>query len=271
MKLRHVLWGLAGAGAATLAYGSLVEARRLVLERRTLRLRGWPSHLRGTRIALLADFHLHDAPSVELAERAVAMALDEAPDMVVLAGDLITVWKPEVVAMLGRVLEPMLLMHGSVVAVPGNHEYFRGTPALLQPVFDELGIRLLRNEVWKHGGIQWVGVDSANAGKADPFAPMAQAFEDPESPVVVVWHEPDMVEWLPRGAALMLSGHSHGGQFTFPWGWTPMHTRHGERYVRGFFPDAPTPLYVTRGVGTTFFPSRLGCAPEVSLLTIETV
>lgn len=269
MKLRHLIWGLAGASAATLAYGTLVEARRLVLERRTLRLPHWPARLRGYRIALLADFHLRDAASVELAERAVAMAIDERPDMVVIAGDFVSHWKPEVVSMLGQVLEPMLLMNGAVVAVPGNHEYFGGSPRLLAPIFNEFGIRLLRNDVWRHGGIQWVGVDSANAGKADPFAPMAEAFEAPSDPAVVVWHEPDLVDWLPRGAALMLSGHSHGGQFTFPWGWTPMHTRHGEKYVRGFYPAAPTPLYVTRGVGTTLFASRLGCPPEVALLTLE--
>jgi len=269
VRLRDVLWGLAGASVATLAFGSLVEAKRLVIERQTLRLPRWPRRLDGFKIALLADFHLHDAGSVELAEKAVVRALDEGPDMVVLAGDLVAYWKPEVVEMLGCVLEPLRLMNGSVVSAPGNHEYFGGTPDVLLPLFDELGITLLRNEVWRHKGVAWVGVDSANAGHANPYDPMAEALGTGDDPAVVVWHEPDLVEWLPLGAALMLSGHSHGGQFTFPWGWTPMHTRNGEKYVRGFFRHAPTPLYVTRGVGTTLFPSRLGCPPEVSILRLE--
>lgn len=269
MKLRHLLFGLAGAGAATLAYGAAVEAKRLVVERKTLRLPRWPRKLDGFKIALLADFHLRDAASAELAEKAVARALDEQPDMVVLAGDLVAHWKPEVVELLGRVLEPLLLMHGSVVAVPGNHEYFGGTPDLLLPLFDELGITLLRNEVLLHKGVTWVGVDSANAGQANPYDPMAEALGAGADPVVAIWHEPDLVEWLPIGAALMVSGHSHGGQFTFPWGWTPMHTRHGEKFVRGFYRHAPTPIYVSRGVGTTWFPARLGCPPEVAILTLE--
>jgi uncharacterized protein len=67
----------------------------------------------------------------------------------------------------------------------------------------------------------------------------------------------------------MISGHTHGGQFRAPWGWAPMKTRNGERYLEGFFPDAPTPLYVSRGIGTTGPPSRLNCPPEVSVLSLE--
>ena len=77
-----------------------------------------------------------------------------------------------------------------------------------------------------------------------------------------------MVDLLPTGCILQLSGHSHGGQFTFPGGFTPMHTKLGEKYVRGFYPEASTPIYVSKGIGTTFLPSRLNCAPEVSILTL---
>ena len=51
----------------------------------------------------------------------------------------------------------------------------------------------------------------------------------------------------------------------------PAKTRLGRKYVEGFYPDAPTPLYVSRGVGTTLFPMRLDVPPEVSLLTLEPV
>jgi predicted MPP superfamily phosphohydrolase len=87
-------------------------------------------------------------------------------------------------------------------------------------------------------------------------------------PVIVLWHEPDAVDLLPSGAHLMIAGHSHGGQWRFPWGWTPMTTRNGRKYIEGFFPDAPTPLYVSRGVGTTGPPARLGALPEVSILRL---
>lgn len=268
MKIWPLVAGVAAGSAAWLVYGALVESKKLVVERKELFLPGWPERLRGYTIALLADFHLRDEYSVEQARRAVALALDESPDMVVLAGDFVGYWKLESPWMLEAVLEPLLLMDGAVVAVPGNHDYWEGDASLLEPILSEFNIRLLRNESWQRDGVCWVGVDSMNERKSDPYTPLRTAFEGNE-PIVVVWHEPDAVELLPRGANLMLAGHSHGGQWRFPWGWTPMGTKGGERYVEGFFPEASTPLYVTRGVGTTGPPARLGALAEVSILRLN--
>ncbi len=268
MKFRHLVFGVAAASAATLVYGALVEANRLILERSRLRLKGWPERLRGFKIAVLADMHLRDEYTCSLGRRAVALALDEEPDMIVLPGDTVAYWKPESIDMLTEVLEPLLLMNGAVVAVPGNHEYWSGSPEWIRPIYDELNIKFLRNEVWRHQGIVWAGVDSAAAGEADPFSTMKHASEE-GGPIVTLWHEPDLNEWLPEGSALMISGHSHGGQFRLPNGWAPMYTKLGEKYVDGFYPEASTPIYVSRGIGTTGPPSRLFCPPTVDILTIE--
>lgn len=268
MNLRKLCFWTTAASTATLVYGTLVEANRLVVEEVETRLPNWPKRLDGFKIALLADFHLRDKYSLRLAKDAVSATLDAQPDFVALAGDYVGYWKDESPWLLGEALEQLLLMDARVVAVPGNHDYWSGDAALLGPVFDLLNIRLLRNEVWNKGGVTWVGIDSANAHRAEPFGPMTEACESSD-PIVCLWHEPDMVDYLPAGASLMLSGHSHGGQFTFPGGWTPMHTKNGERYVRGWFPSAPTPLYVSRGLGTTGPPARLGCPPEVTILTLR--
>jgi predicted MPP superfamily phosphohydrolase len=259
------VWAAAAAGAATLIYGALVESKRLVLERKTLRLPKWPALLDGYRIALLADFHLRDIYSLELTHRAVEMALEERPDIVVIAGDFVGYWKPESAALLGAALEPLQTMAGRIVAIPGNHDYWLGDPRFLAPVTDLYGIKLLRNEVWRHDGIAWVGIDSLNANRANPFEPMMELGDEP---AVALWHEPDAVRHLPDGAALMLSGHSHGSQFIFPGGFAPMHTKNGKRFTSGFYPNARTPLYVSRGIGTTGPPSRFLCPPEVSILTL---
>jgi predicted MPP superfamily phosphohydrolase len=265
MKLRDLAFLVAGASAAMLTYGVLYEANRLVVERRTLRLRGWKRSLSGYKIALLTDFHLRDSYSIDLSKRAVAAALDEQPDMVVLGGDLVGYWKPGSEDMLAEVLEPLLLMDGNVVAIPGNREYWCGTPERLRPVLDALNIKLLRNESWHHAGIDWIGIDSANAEMADPI----QALEGvSDGPAIVLWHEPDVVDCLPFEADLMLSGHSHGGQFRFPGGFTPMTSKNGKKYMSGFYPEAPVPLYVSRGIGTTGPPSRFLCPPEVAILEL---
>jgi len=268
MRLRDWALLLGAAGAATLAYGALIEAENLVVERRTLRLPLWPESLSGFRIALLADFHIGSGVSVARAKRAIAMALEESPDMVVIAGDFVDYWRLPTPRLLGECLEPLLLMEGNVVAVPGNHDYYSchgGDPALLTMICNELNIRVLRNEVWRHLGVTWVGIDSATVGRAKPVETMRLCDSEP---AIAIWHEPDLVHLLPPGCALQLSGHSHGGQFRFPGGFTPVHTDLGKLYPRGFYPDAPTPVYTSRGVGTTLLPTRLLCPPEVGLLTL---
>lgn len=255
-----------------LLYGALVEAERLVVVRRRLRLPHWPNEKSGYKIALLADFHLRDEHTVDLAKRAVSAALAEQPDVVVIAGDFVGYWKPESPWLISEALSAL----GSVpvLAVPGNHDYWAGNPDLLEPVCEELGIKLLRNRSHAVDGINWIGIDSFNAEAADPCEAFCswldlQEASEVHQPTIVLWHEPDPVDILPDGIDLMLSGHTHGGQFLFPGDFAPMTTKNGRRYRRGFYPEAPTPLYVTSGIGTTGPPSRFLCPPEVVILTLE--
>lgn len=267
MKLSNIVWGAVTLGAGALLYGALFETEKLRVERRTLRIPRWPQGLDGYKIALLADAHVRDHPSVLLTQKAVEYALMEEPDMVVIPGDTIAYWKKGVLDLVETAYSGLKLMHGKVIAVPGNHDYFAGDAEWLVPVFENLGIRMLRNEVAKVDGINWVGVDSEIAGHADPYSAIMRT--DPDQPIIMVWHEPDMVDTLPWGPELMLSGHSHGGQFITPWGWAPTGSRLGRKYMRGFYPHAPVPLYVSRGIGTTGPPARLFCPAEVSILTLR--
>lgn len=263
MKPRDLVITVGLAGVGLLAYGTFTELEKLTYEVRVLPLPGWPERLRGYRIALLADMHIKGPYSAELAQRSVMMAIEAEPDMIVLAGDFVDYWTDTIDPFVTAALEPLLLMDGNVVAVPGNHDYERGPASRLRAALEPLNVHVLQNEIWTHGGIRWVGIDSFNAKKADP-----SILTPSVDPTIVVWHEPDAVDFLPNGAHLMLSGHSHGGQFIFPFGITPKHSTMGKKYPQGFYPNAPTPLYVTRGVGTTFFPSRLNCLPEVSILSL---
>lgn len=265
MRFRDLAVAAGVAGAGTFLYGMLYEADRLVVDRYRLKLKNWPKRLDGFRIAVIGDLHIRGEHSAQLAAEAVARAIEEDPDMIAIVGDFVAYWHSGIPKLLGDVLEPLLLMDGRVVAIPGNHEYDLGNPEPLKMILDELNVKLLRNEVWVNQGISWVGIDSFNEGMAEPAKAMA---EIKESPAICLWHECDAVDFLPSGCQLMIAGHSHGGQFTFPGGFTPMHSFMGKKYPRGFYANAPTPLFTTRGVGTTGWPSRLNCPPEVAILEL---
>jgi predicted MPP superfamily phosphohydrolase len=253
------------AGAGMLIYGAVVEAYRLSVEKHTLDLPNWPDNLAGFRLAVLADFHLQGAHSLDLAKRAIAATLDHNPDFVAIVGDVVGNWTPDSCRLISEAFEPLATLGGRVAAIPGNHDYHKGSPESMRPILKTLNIHFLRNESWKNQGITWVGVDSATESRANPW----RAMKNVKGPAICLWHEPDLVHMLPVGCALMVSGHSHGGQFRFPGGFTPMYTDLGRKYPRGFYPDAVTPLYVSRGIGTTGPPSRFNCPPEVSILTLN--
>lgn len=269
MSIGKWVTGTVIASAGLLLYGALVETERLACEYRTLRLPGWPDRLAGYRIGFFSDMHLSDRGTERLTQRAIEFLLREQPDVVVIGGDFVSRWTDRSVDQLISALEPLSMLSGRVVGVPGNRDYYGGDPDLLEIICSYFDIKLLRNSAWLHDDIQFLGIDSANAEAADPAAVLGISDPD-EIARVILWHEPDVVDTLPAGAAhLMLSGHSHGGQFTTPWGWAPVRSRNGEKYMRGFFPQTPVPLYVSRGLGTTGPPSRLFCRPEVTILTLE--
>jgi predicted MPP superfamily phosphohydrolase len=269
MKIRApwnwIAVGVSAIGAGLFCYGMTAERHRLMLNSYPLKLRNWPESLQGFRIALVADFHVRNLDSAFLAARAIDLALRVKPDAIVIAGDIVDEWSPELPKLVGDLMLPLKHASCPVILVPGNHDYHEGNSDPIAMICQELGIHCLRNQAVRIHNVVWVGIDSYQAGRHEVSCQPPLG----DHPQIVVWHEPDANELLTREASLMLSGHSHGGQFVLPGGWAPKHSDMGRKYVRGFFPDTVTPLFVTTGVGTTFLPSRLNCPPEVALLSVS--
>ncbi len=255
-----------GVGVGAYLYGGLFETRKIELVRRTLTLPDWVHD--GLRVAVIADPHIRDEWSVEHTHRALELAYATKPDLTVLLGDYVSFWHPQAFAYVAAGFAPLADWNSPIVAVAGNHDYFAGEAAWLRPLFEDLNVTYLINEVAEVAGVTCLGVDSLVKGAPDPHALLRQT--NGGRGALMLWHEPDGVDTLPPGGpSLMLSGHTHGGQFLSPWGWAPGLPTGGRKYVRGFYPDLPVPLYVSRGVGTTGPPSRLFCRAEVSLLTLR--
>ena len=86
---------------------------------------------------------------------------------------------------------------------------------------------------------------------------------------IVLEHNPDAVpRLLHRRPALILCGHTHGGQVAAPFLGPPiLPVRHRE-YAAGLYELGDTPLYVNRGVGW-LYRVRLFVRPEVTVLTLR--
>ena len=86
-------------------------------------------------------------------------------------------------------------------------------------------------------------------------------------PVILLAHEPDIMPRVPERVALVLSGHTHGGQVRL-FGWSPVvPSRYGNRYAYGHVREQ-CDLIVSGGLGCSITPVRFGMPPEIVLVSI---
>ncbi len=154
-------------------------------------------------------------------------------------------------------------------AVCGNWELRRRwLPAeRWRELFASAGFRLLMNETAEAHGIQFHGLDDAKEGDGLSGEAAIPRFEN----VCVLSHNPDVAAAMLltdklKGAPLILCGHTHGGQFRIPgFGAVLTSSRFGKRLEYGAYRHSSTgaTMYVSAGIGATWFHARICCPPEV--------
>jgi predicted MPP superfamily phosphohydrolase len=224
----------------------------------------------GVRIAQLSDIHVGNMTPASHVRAAVAAANAAAPDLILLTGDYVC-WRRHEATMAGEQLAG--LRASRVLAVLGNHDYFtwgRGVSGALE----KNGYEVLRNQhtVAEINGapLELVGIDDPVTRHDDLDA----AFKGTEAKrtKVVLCHAPDRAPRLAeRGADLVLSGHTHGGQIYIKGITDRIMKKVGLNYRQGHFAFGKTTLYVTPGVGFSGVTRRHGegTDAEVALLTLR--
>lgn len=262
----------AGGVLATGLTGDLfaIEPRRVLLSRHQVLVPGLPAALDGLRIAQLSDIHL--PANRAAAERTLSLLDAERPDIVVFTGD-----QCENRSAVDEVVEFVRSARGRVatIAVLGNWDYRgRTTGALARQAYQRAGATLLINQhkIVTIGGasLAFVGLDDVLSGSPD--APAALAGLPPDIPAIWGVHEPRFADELTAAAArqpaLVLSGHTHGGQIRFPG--LPAFTPTGSgRFVAGWYDSLLGRLYVSRGIGTADVRARFFCPPELPIFTLR--
>lgn len=216
-------------------------------------------------IALLADVHAPQ-PGMDW-ERIVAATNAAAPDLVVIAGDAINARGDEALVAMYAPLQARV----AKVAVAGNWENWgRVRRSEMARHYEAGGGAWLDNRTLDLPalGVQVIGLDERTNGWPN-WDLVAAAPED--RPTILVHHSPNAFDRLPLppgAVVLQLSGHTHGGQLA-PFG-RPLVLPPGTgRYVQGLFQRGSSQLYVTRGLGNSHVPFRVGSQPELAILEIR--
>jgi uncharacterized protein len=269
--LQRLFLFLAVAGAALLAWSYWTAVSDPKVRNARVAVTGWPPATPPLRLVLISDVHVGgpDMPPARLG-RIVDRINRLAPDIVLIAGDLVTDKRlatryyshDEAVAPLAG-LRPRL----ATVAVLGNHDHWRDAAAARRALA-RAGIELLENEAVQVGPVAVGGLDDDFTGRADLAATLA-ALRRLEGPKLILSHSPDPFADPAPDVFLMLAGHTHCGQVAPPLiGPLSTMSDYGDRYACGVVREGGRTLVVTAGLGTSGIPLRLGAVPDLWLVEV---
>ncbi|MDB4979708.1 MAG: Phosphoesterase [Myxococcales bacterium] len=220
------------------------------------------------KLAFASDVHLGPLTPPRLLDAAFAALARWRPDVLVLGGDYVSFdVTPAKAARLTALVASVPAT--TKVGVLGNHDLWTDH-GVIERALAAGGVRVLVNESLSlpspHDDVALVGLDDPWSGAPDA----ARAFAGVTAPVrIAVAHAPEGQPFIAgRGAALMLCGHTHGGQVALPSGPVVVHGPLGRRWPAGLYDVDGLPLYVGRGLGTVDLPLRLFAPAEVALFTI---
>lgn len=103
-------------------------------------------------------------------------------------------------------------------------------------------------------------------------AKMNSLIDDNNNYIILLSHRPELFEtYVCCGVDLVLSGHTHGGQFRLPFIGGIVAPNQGlfPKYDSGLYTDGITNMVVSRGLGNSIIPFRFNNRPEVILVELN--
>lgn len=272
---------VAALGLLGYGYSTEVEMNWIEITNLTLKIHHLDPAFKGLRLVQISDFHIGQWINKERLDRVFRMALDQAPDYLLLTGDYLE-YRPY-----GRrnewatYEENLKLISSSFVQLPafcptiailGNHDH-KIYAGWVEQSLSEAGITVLRNSVMtiRRGNSQLhlAGLDDVSQ-KMDRLDVLMESLPA-DGAVILLAHEPDFadVAAATQRFDLQISGHSHGGQIDLPIVGPPLLPELGRKYPRGLYNIHNMLLYTNRGVGVTTVNARFNCRPEITVFTLE--
>lgn len=217
------------------------------------------------RIVQISDMHIGRLIERDFVARSVETINRLEPDLIAITGDLVDARIDTLTAAVCE-LKHLKSRFGTYYVV-GNHEYFHSIQETIDYV-KQLDIRVLENESVRIGEFYIAGVHDLFGYRTGTFVPdISRALEGipSDAPVLLLAHQPKFIDFL-GGAkpSLILSGHTHGGQF-WPFGYL---VSLAQPFVRGLHRlDDNRHIYVNSGIGFWGPPLRLGSQAEITCIT----
>ena len=262
------------AGAAYLWWGN----NSLTVSNYTVTSPEITQSFNGFRIVQLSDIHNKDFKG-RLSEKVKTLS----PDIIVITGDLIDSRRTDisVAEKLIKELKPL----APVYYISGNHESRIEEYPALRKILETHGVEVLDGktvQLEREGEtVSLTGIDDATffgSGLLDErkivFAQKLKEISENKGSgfSVLLSHRPELLEiYAGCGFDLAFTGHAHGGQIRLPFIGGILTPNQGffPEYDAGEFRKDNTTMIVSRGLGNSVFPFRIGNRPDIVLCELK--
>ncbi len=228
--------------------------------------------MEGTKVVQISDVHLKKIGFRE--KELIEKVNDLKPDILFITGDFFSSVKDKDADDQYRAIFDLVKSFKvsiGIYGVLGNYDdYLIRYPERLKEL-RSAGIDILHDENRKvllsNDKMFWLAGSSYDSYH-DNTSSFKNALESipPKAPVILLNHYPDVFEKAVNAEInLVLVGHTHGGQIGVPFLIHISHYANKSRFMSGLFSSGKTQMYVNRGIGTTVFPVRFLCRPEITV------
>lgn len=269
MKLRYVATLSISLGVFYWDQNLRIEQSRI-----TVRNKKIPDAFDGFVIAQISDLHNKSfgKNQCKLLEKLFRLN----PDCIVVTGDCIDKRKP----CLKKALDFISGASGiaPVYMVSGNHEHWMGRYQLFYEAYQTAGAIWLEN---RQVELNRAGEKMVLSGLQDPISESKEVFLQNLQQLcsgagnafhVLLCHRPEYFEeYVKNKVDCVFAGHAHGGQVRIPWLGPLFAPNQGifPYYTKGIYMEKETSLIVSRGLGDSKIPLRLGNRPEIVVVTLK--
>lgn len=262
--------------------GMFLGSKEILIEKVQIPIKNLPKSFQGLRIVQISDIHIGNLIHEKYLSYAGDLIKQIPADVLVVTGDIID--NNNYFLPLAQRFFASLKDHFpfGMFGILGNHDLIMDGEEVAQKL-TLAGLRMLRNETitLRRGKdkLNLMGLDFPPVRRASHHARIKymeqyyrKAKKDfPEGyPLIVLNHHPsDFIILQQENIDLVLSGHTHGGQFIFSSNReSPLSlASNWYRYYIGHYEENGRHLYVNRGLGH-WFPLRINCPPEITVIEL---
>lgn len=241
-----------------------------------------PNDLRGFKIAFISDIQADRYTNNNRLERFISKVNSTYPDLVLIAGDMITS-TPNYINTSAKYVGMIKSKYG-IYSCVGDHDnwaYWRDNERSLHEIKEALKEKnvhmidngkkefIIKNSKLNVTFVTNTYVEIISSEILDSLTRLDKNYDVN----IFLTHQPrnKFIEAASKyNYDLLLAGHTHGGQITFFFPFYNLSATLIEiKYVRGDFKFGDMLMIVTRGLGMSLLPMRYNSTPEVTLITLK--